>query len=192
MSHHTHTYDTIIIGSGLGGLICANLLAMEGQQVCVLEKNEQIGGNLQTFKRNGVTFDTGVHYISGLDKGQNLHTIFNYLGIIDRLEIKKMDTEKFDSILFGNDENSYSYAMGYEQFIASLSSQFPSEILAIKKYCDDVKAMCSHFPMYHLQVGNGYKDESIFELSAFEYFEKLTKNETLKGGASRNKYFVRR
>ncbi len=180
MTKDTHTYDTIIIGSGLGGLICANLLAMEGQSVCVLEKNEQIGGNLQTFKRDGVTFDTGVHYISGLDKGQNLHTIFNYLGLLDRLEIKKMDVEKFDTILFGNDDKAYCYAMGYERFITSMSNQFPSEMLAIKQYCNDIKEICSHFPMYHLYTGNGYKDESIFELSAFEYFEKLTRNETLK------------
>jgi len=180
MTKDTQTYDTIIIGSGLGGLICANLLAMEGQRVCVLEKNEQIGGNLQTFKRDGVTFDTGVHYISGLDKGQNLHTIFNYLGLLDRLEIKKMNIDKFDTILFGNDDETYCYAMGYDRFIASLSNQFPTETLAIKQYCNDIKEMCSHFPMYHLQSGNGYKDESIFELSAFDYFEKLTQNETLK------------
>ena len=88
-------YDTVIIGSGLGGLVCGAILSKEGQRVCVLEKNEQIGGNLQTFKRDGVTFDTGVHYISGLDKGQNLYQFFNYLGLMDRLELLKMDEEGF-------------------------------------------------------------------------------------------------
>ena len=54
-------YDVVIIGSGLGGLVCGAILTKEGQRVCIIEKNEQIGGNLQTFRRDGVTFDTGVH-----------------------------------------------------------------------------------------------------------------------------------
>ena len=54
-------YDYVIIGSGLGGLISAVILAKEGKKVCVLEKNNQYGGNLQTFVREKVIFDTGVH-----------------------------------------------------------------------------------------------------------------------------------
>jgi all-trans-retinol 13,14-reductase len=69
-------YDTIIIGSGIGGLVCANILALEGHKVCVLEKNKQIGGALQTYTRDKVIFDSGVHYIGGLDKGQNLYQVF--------------------------------------------------------------------------------------------------------------------
>ena len=54
-------YDVVIIGSGLGGLVSAIILAREGYSVCVLEKNQQFGGNLQTFSRDKVIFDTGVH-----------------------------------------------------------------------------------------------------------------------------------
>ena len=39
-------YDTIIIGSGLGGLMTALILAKEGKKVAVLEQNKQFGGNL--------------------------------------------------------------------------------------------------------------------------------------------------
>ena len=69
-------YDIVIIGSGLGGLVSANFLAKEGYSVCVLEKNKQHGGNLQIFIRNKTIFDTGVHYIGGLDKGQTLYKIY--------------------------------------------------------------------------------------------------------------------
>ena len=80
-------YDIVIIGSGIGGLICGNVLAKEGLSVCVLEKNKQIGGSLQTFSRDKTVFDSGVHYIGGLDKGQNLYQVFKYLGVMDKLKL---------------------------------------------------------------------------------------------------------
>ncbi|MGO2359479.1 MAG: phytoene desaturase family protein, partial [Mesonia sp.] len=80
-----NTYDVVVMGSGLGGLVSALILAKEGYKVCVLEKNNQFGGNLQTFVRDKKIFDTGVHYIGGLGKGENLYTYFKYLGIMDKL-----------------------------------------------------------------------------------------------------------
>ena len=66
-------YDVIIIGSGLGGLQCGYMLAKKGFKVCVLEKNYQIGGCLQSFRRNGYTFDTGFHHVGSLGKGESLY-----------------------------------------------------------------------------------------------------------------------
>ena len=44
-------YDAVILGSGLGGLQCAYILAKNGMSVCVLEKNANSGGCLASFKR---------------------------------------------------------------------------------------------------------------------------------------------
>jgi all-trans-retinol 13,14-reductase len=55
------------------------------------KKNNQYGGNLQTFVRDKTIFDTGIHYIGGLGEGQNLYKYFKYLGIIDKLNLKKLD-----------------------------------------------------------------------------------------------------
>ena len=71
-------YDFVIIGGGLGGLQCAFILADEGYSVIVLEKNHHLGGNLQVFSRDKCLFDTGVHYLGGLDEGQNLYKFFKY------------------------------------------------------------------------------------------------------------------
>ena len=80
-------YDIVIIGSGLGGLAAGVILAKEGYNVCVLEKNNQFGGNLQTFVRDKKIFDTGVHYIGALAPGENLYYYFKYLGIYDQLRL---------------------------------------------------------------------------------------------------------
>src|SRR5690606_23132991 len=102
-------YDVIIIGSGLGGLECGAILSREGYNVLVLEKNKQIGGSLQTFSRDKQIFDTGIHYIGGLDEGQNLHQYFKYLGIMDSLKLKKLDEDGFDIVSFEGDDNAYKY-----------------------------------------------------------------------------------
>ncbi len=49
----------VIIGGGIGGLATANLLAQEGHEVHVYEKNTQLGGRAGQFKKDGFTFDTG-------------------------------------------------------------------------------------------------------------------------------------
>src|SRR6478752_6789466 len=101
-------FDYVIIGSGLGGLLCAYTLTKEGNSVCVLEKNRQIGGNLQIFVRDKAIFDTGIHYIGGLDEGQNLNQYFRYFGLMDKLKLKKLDEESFDIISFDKEEKEYS------------------------------------------------------------------------------------
>ena len=74
------------------------ILSREGLSVCILEKNEQIGGALQTFRFKGHSLDTGIHYIGGLDKGQTLHQIFNYLGLMKRIELTRMNENGYDMI----------------------------------------------------------------------------------------------
>ncbi len=90
-------YDILVIGSGLGGLVSALVLAKEGLKVCVLEKNNQYGGNLQTFSRDKLIFDTGVHYLGGLSEGQNLNRFFPiwklWMGLSFRKWMKMAMTE---------------------------------------------------------------------------------------------------
>lgn len=172
-------YDFVIIGSGLGGLVSALILAKEGKSVCVLEKNRQYGGNLQTFVRDKTIFDTGVHYIGGLDKGQNLYKYFSYLGIMDKLRLKKLNDDGFDLITFDDDENVYPHAQGYDNFVEQLSKYFPEEIENIKAYCKKINYTCDSFPFYNLRSGAGYQDQ-VLSINAKEYIDSVTENEKLK------------
>ncbi|MBN2481058.1 MAG: NAD(P)/FAD-dependent oxidoreductase [Bacteroidales bacterium] len=125
-------FDVVIIGSGLGGLLCGSILSREGYHVCVLEKNTQYGGCMQTFKRNGSVFDTGIHYVGGLDEGKILHTFFSYLNLTERLKLRKLDEEGYDVIRYRGRE--YEYAMGYQRFVDTLARKFPREKNALAAY----------------------------------------------------------
>jgi all-trans-retinol 13,14-reductase len=57
------TFDAVIIGGGPSGLFTGALLARLNWRVCILEKNEAIGGGLHTFNSGGFEFETGLHYV---------------------------------------------------------------------------------------------------------------------------------
>jgi all-trans-retinol 13,14-reductase len=144
-------YDVVIIGSGLGGLECGYILSKEGYKVCILEKNRQFGGSLQIFVRDKAIFDTGIHYIGGLNEGQNLYQSFKYFNIMDKLKLHRMDLDGFDHISFDNDPQSYKLAQGYDNFVAQLSAQFPSQQEEIKTYVKKIQEVCNYFPLYQLK-----------------------------------------
>lgn len=172
-------YDAIIVGSGLGGLASAIILAKEGKKVLVLEKNNQFGGNLQTFSRNKTIFDTGIHYIGALGKGQNLERYFSYLGIYDGLELKQLDVDGYDIITFDNDNNEYPHAQGSDNFVNQLLRFFPDEETVLCEYCRKLKEICDSFPLYNLKAEGSY-DLEILSINAKEYLDQLTSNKKLK------------
>lgn len=172
-------YDILVIGSGLGGLVSALILAKEGLKVCVLEKNNQYGGNLQTFSRDKLIFDTGVHYLGGLSKGQNLNRFFSYLEIMNDLELQKMDEDGFDRISFGEDNIEYPHAQGYENFVEQLTRYFPDEKENLENYCEEIQYVCSQFPRYNV-VGKDHYNEEILHLNTKRFIESVTQNKTLQ------------
>ena len=172
-------YDIVVIGSGLGGLVSAIILAKEGYSVCILEKNNQFGGNLQTFVRDKTIFDTGIHYIGGLSEGQNLNKYFKYLGIMNDLKLKKLDENGFDIISFEQENQEYPHAQGYDNFINQLVKYFPDEKESIAKYCQKIIETCNSFPLYNLNVGGKY-DTEILSLNAKQCIDEATTNERLR------------
>lgn len=183
MSSIKDKYDIAIIGSGLGGLQCAYILAKNGLKVAVFEKNHQIGGSLQVFSRQKTIFDTGVHYIGGLGEGQNLNQFFKYFGLTsDNLKLRQLDLNCFDSIEFGTDFETYALAQGYDNFASSLKRQFPDEGKAIDEYCRLVKDFCSRFKLYNLKVSglSEYMDDpDLLQSNAYEVVSSLTTNPRL-------------
>jgi all-trans-retinol 13,14-reductase len=173
-------YDCVIIGSGLGGLVCGAILSGEGLSVCVVEKNRRIGGCLQNFSRKGVVFDTGVHYIGSLNEGQPLDRMFRFLGLRDAVPLKRLNPDRFDVITFDGDNREYRYAAGYDRYVDALSSDFPSERANIRRYADAIRAINDSFPLNSLAMPKGgIVDGSIFTTSTIEFLRSFTSHEKL-------------
>ena len=176
----TEKYDIVIIGSGLGGLACAYILSKFGFRVCVLEKHFQTGGNLQTFKRNGCKFDTGMHYVGSLGEGEVLHKFFNYLDLLSKVNVKRLDEDAFDVINIEGRE--YKYAMGYEKFTQSLINDFPEEEKGINTYAAKIKELGEGSDIFNLREVNLMDMTNInyYGVSTAEYIATLTDNLRLR------------
>lgn len=135
-------YDVVIVGGGLSGLVCGVTLSREGMRVCVLEQHSVIGGCLQSFRREGYTLDTGMHYVGSLSEGQTMHQYLKYFGVAGSLRLRRLDERGFDAFLF-RDGSRYVHAMGYENFVDTLAEQFPDERRGISELCRSMREIGS-------------------------------------------------
>ena len=124
-------YDTIIIGSGMGSLTTAAILAKEGQKVLVLERHYTAGGFTHVFKRKGFEWDVGIHYIGEVQRPTSvIRKLFDY---ISDAQLKWADMgDVYDKIIIGDKE--YDFVKGTQNFKDQLTAYFPDEKEAIDSY----------------------------------------------------------
>lgn len=75
--------EIIVIGSGIGGLCCAGLLARYGFDVLVLESHAIAGGAAHSFERNGYHFDSGPSLYSGLSYSPSSNPLRQVLDLLE-------------------------------------------------------------------------------------------------------------
>jgi all-trans-retinol 13,14-reductase len=174
--------NILIIGGGIGGLVCGAILSKEGYHVRVLEKHTVAGGGLHTFKRNGIEFETGMHLISGFQQNGVLNKLFSYIGVADKLHVKPANDDGFDHFHVAADGITYKMAHGRENFVKSLSAYFPEEEENIKRYINRVYEICDNIPIYNLSMPSAdiYSNMGVMETSVSELIASYTSNPKLQ------------
>ncbi len=130
-------FDVIVIGSGVGGLAAAAILAKRAdKRVLVLERHYTAGGLTQSFTRPGYEWDVGVHYVGEVGAGGALRESFDFL-TEGRLEWAPLP-DVYDRVFLG--DRSYDLVRGRERFLATLSSRFPDEAPALDRYVELVES----------------------------------------------------
>jgi len=165
-------YDAVIIGAGIGGLVCGCYLAKAGMKVLIAEQHHKPGGYCTSFKRQGFTFDAGPHCFGSYREGGVTRKILRDLAIDKRLEIMRSDPQDMMitphyRISFWNDVN---------KTINGLQETFPKEAGQIVKFlqlilCSDPKSFAALRSVSFKQVlDNYFQDEHLKVILSFPFF----------------------
>jgi all-trans-retinol 13,14-reductase len=182
--------DTIIIGSGIGGLTCGGLLSKSGQRVLVLEQHYIAGGCTHAFVDKGFEFDTGIHYIGNIEKRKK---------VLDLITSPKVEWDKmgnsdnnwlYDEIVIG--KNHYFLKAGRREFLNEVKKYWPEEIENVERYLDYVKIVSKKDIFFNLKILqwrklatflSKYLSKSFFkhtQETALEVVQRFTKNKDLQ------------
>ncbi len=192
MSKNNHR--TIIVGGGMAGLTAAVYLSKEGHDFLLLEKNKECGGLLNSFHRDGFTFDAGARSI--LNAGI-IRPMLNELGI----ELELLDSPV--SIGIESDVINMTAETGLDDYRGLLEKLYPESVNDIHKITSKIERIMKDMGILY-GIDNPYfkdmKDRSylikellpwfgkfIFALRRMNknsepvesYLEKLTSNQSL-------------
>lgn len=138
MANSLSPHGVVVIGSGIGGLSTAIILAKLGYQVTVVEKNRQPGGMMRSYVRRGVHCSVGVHYLGALDQGQVLRRCFDFLGISTDLLLERMGVDGPVDRYYFNDHHGkpdqFDMPAGLDNYEVNLKRAFPQEHDAIDAF----------------------------------------------------------
>jgi all-trans-retinol 13,14-reductase len=125
-------WDTVVIGSGIGGMSAAVTLARNGQRVLVLEQHYLPGGWTQSFTLNHLRFSPGVHYIGDLHAGGGVRRVLEGLGVTGDLEFMQLNTDAYDHLIVGGER--FDVPSGFDRYFDRLVRRFPAEREGLTEY----------------------------------------------------------
>ena len=129
------SYDAIIVGSGIGGLCCANLLAQAGMNVLVIEQHYVLGGFCSTFRRKGFTFDAATHFYPLLGNPSTFPgRLLKKLGI----ETRWIKMDPVDRFHFPGGE-TFVVPADFDSYLKLLKTRFPEQEQQIERFFEEVK-----------------------------------------------------
>ncbi|NJO74910.1 MAG: NAD(P)/FAD-dependent oxidoreductase [Leptolyngbyaceae cyanobacterium RM1_406_9] len=131
------SFDYVILGAGLGGLSASACLARQGHEVAVLEKHYLPGGCCHTFDYGEYRFCADVHYISQCGAGQTIDQFLNYLERY--VPFNSLDPDCIDRVI--TPEVDFKIPLGWGTLRVRLLETFPEELVAIDRYCDEIRQL---------------------------------------------------
>jgi len=169
-------YDAIVIGAGIGGLTCANLLACGGLRVLLVEQHYMVGGYCSTFRRAGYVFDASTHFYPLLGNPQTISgRILADTGV--RTEWVKMDPVDHFHL---PDGSTFSVPADFAAYIARLKARFPDERSAIDEFFCVVRAAYVAGLLYYFRGRDSHRFRIDSQLTVSDALNRYFRDPKLK------------
>lgn len=134
-----YKFDVIIIGAGIGGLICGCFLAKAGFNVLIVEQNTRAGGCVSAIKIKDCTFDMGAHLFGSCNKEGILGQCLSLLGVdIDFIRLVPADRFTFPDDIIEVPDN-------FDEYESVLIKKFPCESKNIINFFKEVFWIAQYF-----------------------------------------------
>ena len=117
-------YDVVIIGAGIGGLVCGCYLAKAGMKVLIMEQHHKPGGYCTSFRRKGFLFDAAAHSFGGYRRHGVVRKVLDELGVDKRVQIIRYDPSDIITVP-GN--ITVGFWADHEKTILDFQNAFPDE-----------------------------------------------------------------
>ena len=129
------SFDAVVIGSGLGGLTAAALSAKAGRRVCVIERNNSVGGCASVFKKGALIIEPALHQTADpRDPSEPKHGILKELGLLD--EIEWVPVSPIFSVRGGPVGDVYDLPVGFDAAREAMARRFPGSRKGIDRLFD--------------------------------------------------------
>ena len=146
MSQNKH-YDIIIIGSGMGALTLASIMAkVNKKKVLMLERHSKIGGYTHSFSRKRYKWDVGLHYVGAMFEGRLTGKVFDFI-TNGKLKWQKI-LEPFEAFVYP--DFTFKVFGEEKKYQNDLITMFPNEKRAIESYFKDIKPVTRWYVRYYL------------------------------------------
>lgn len=128
-------FDGIVIGSGIGGLTTAALLArFTGSRILVLERSLEPGGLTRPIRREGASWDVGLNHVGEMSPGTSMRSVSDVI-TAGRLEWRQLPKD-FQRLVYPDFQIEVS--TNRDEYLRRLIDAFPDEETAIRRYFRDV------------------------------------------------------
>lgn len=168
--------DVIVVGGGIGGLICANLLARAGLKVLLIEKHYVLGGFCSSFRRKGFLFDAATHFYPLLgNPGTLTGKLIRDLEVpTEWIKMDPVDTFHLP------DSEPFIVPANFADYVDKLKMRFPHESAAIDVYFTELRKAHMYALLYYFKgVSNDFA-ERIERYTVSEKLEEHFRDRRLK------------
>ncbi|MGH0051771.1 MAG: phytoene desaturase family protein, partial [Sphaerochaetaceae bacterium] len=133
-------YDVVIVGGGIAGLVAAAYSARSGYSVLLCEQQDKLGGLVNSFKRNGFTYDQGIRAI------ENSGIVFPML---KQLGIELSWVRSSVTLMVGNEKVVVESKESFGTYQRMLEKLFPENTHDITNIMEEIKKITTYMDVLY-------------------------------------------